>query len=588
MILKAAIIAGYLAAVTLVGFLARRRSRPGQEDFFLAGRSLGPVLLLLTLAATNFSAFTVFGFAGAGYRIGYAYFPIMAFGTGFMALTFLFVGIPIWRAGRRLGAVSPPELIWHRFRNKPLRIAYLSVMVLFTVPYLAIQPMGAGYALNGLLGIPYELGAVLVTVVVVGYVLLGGFRGVVWTDALQGVLMLAAMVVIFLAVSKALGGYDHANKVVFGRNPRLFIRPGGGAQLTVLVWFSYMALWFLCDPMFPQLFQRFLAAKNAKSLRFSAVVYPLLTGVLFFLPIATGVMGRAVFPKLYGTETDKILPKLVGELLPGWLGALAIAAGLTALMSTMDSQLLTLGSMFSRDVRDMVKPKRAKFLLNERLVVVVLALAGLALALRPWNTILEIATETFTGLAVLFPVTVAAIYWRRTNPWAAFASIVTGESLLVLYHFKLLPTFGFLPVIPVVLASSVVLGAGSLLFPARNLEAFEKVSNRGLGWAVAFGAVFLLSIDVWNWRQVVPFAFYLPGWFWHSVSLIAVLFMLILLYLRTRDRSAAEFFIRPEKRDLFRRLRHVGFKRYFYGGAYRPEPRDDEEPVSSPDAGDPE
>ncbi|MEO0009888.1 MAG: sodium:solute symporter family protein, partial [candidate division WOR-3 bacterium] len=106
------IFAGYLLILLMLALRARQKARPGAEDFFLASRTLGPLMLLLTLAATNFSAFTVFGFAGAGYRFGYSWYPIMAFGTGFMALTFILLGIPAHRAGKETGAITPPELIW--------------------------------------------------------------------------------------------------------------------------------------------------------------------------------------------------------------------------------------------------------------------------------------------------------------------------------------------------------------------------------------------------------------------------------------------------------------------------------------------
>ncbi len=507
------------------------------------------------MAATNFSAFTVFGFSGAGYRIGYAYYPIMAFGTGFMALAFVLIGVPIWRAAKKLGAVTPPELIRLRFGHAPLHAAYLVVMVVFTLPYLALQPMGAGYALKGLLGIPYVWGAVIVTAVGVGYVLLGGMKADVWTDALQGIILLAAMLAVFFGVAAALGGFSHANQQVFERFPELFSRPGGGNALPMGIWFSYMALWFLCDPMFPQLFQRFLAAKDERSLRTTTLLYPLATGLLFFLPVAIGVMGRLALPGLTGKETDQILPLVVAKLLPPWLGAVAIAGGLAALMSTMDSQLLTLSSMVVRDGASLAR--RSPFANRyTKIVIVVLAAAGLALALKPWAPILEIATETFTGLAVLFPVTLAAVYWRKTNAWAGFASIVVGEILVVLYHFKLLPAFGFLPVIPVTVVTTAVLVLGSLLWPATRLSTLDSrlsplasrlsplapVTARGWRWVAIFSFVFLLGNDFWAWRQATPLWFGLPSWLWHYVGLCLLLTVLMAVAFRKRkeDRLAGE------------------------------------------------
>ncbi len=533
--INALILAAYLGVLGLLGLLARRRARPGQEDFFLAGRRVGPVSLLLTMAATNFSAFTVFGFAGAGYRIGWAYYPIMAFGTAFMALSFVFIGEPVRAAAKRLGAVTPPELILHRFGNRALHLAYLAVMVAFTLPYLALQPIGAGLALEALLGIPFAWGATLVTAVGVAYVLLAGLRGDIWTDTLQGLVMLGAMVVALVGIALALGGFESANRQVFERLPELFARPGGGAQFTVGVWFSYMLLWLLCDPMFPQLFQRFIAARDEQSLRLSALLYTPVTVVLFFLPVAIGVLGRLVEPGLAGKAADSILPIAVAAKLPGWVAALVTAGGLAALMSTMDSQLLTLGSMVSRDLKAALGVRR---FLPERLVIIALALAGLALALRPVSTILDIATETFTGLAVLFPVTLAAIYWPRANPWAAFASILAGEALVALYHFKLLPAFGFLPVIPVTIVATLVLVAGSLVWPARGQRAFAQVSVSGLRWALLFALVFLASIDFWNWGRADIALFGLPAWLWYHLGLCAVLLVLVAVFVRKQRGGA--------------------------------------------------
>jgi SSS family solute:Na+ symporter len=530
------IIAGYVLALLIIGLFARRRTPATHDGFFLAGRAVGPVLMFLTMTATNFSAFTVFGFSGAGYRIGYAYYPIMAFGTGFMALTFVLVGLPAWKAAKRYGAVTPPELIRLRFGNAPLHAAYLVVMVVFTLPYLAIQPIGAGYALKGLLGIPYTVGAVAVTAIGVGYVLLGGMKADVWTDALQGVFVLTAMLAVFIGVAAALGGFTAANRAVLNSLPELFDRPGGGNALPAGIWLSYMGLWFLCDPMFPQLFQRFLAARDERSLRLTAMLYPLATGLLFFLPVAVGVMGRMVVPGLSGSQTDQILPLVASKLLPPWLGAAAMAGGLAALMSTMDSQLLTLSSMIVRDGASLAR--RAPFANRySKFAVLLLAATGLAVALRPWAPILDIATETFTGLAVLFPVTLGAIYWRGTNAWAGFASILAGESLVVLYHFRLLPAFGLLPVVPVVLVTTAVLWGGSLLWPAVGTAAFARATARGWRCVALFGLLFLAANDFWAWHRASPLAFGLPGWLWYHVGLILLLLLLMAIMFRETRRA---------------------------------------------------
>ncbi len=528
--MTAVFIAVYFVVILLLGILAKSRSKPGHEDFFLASRQVGPIFLLFTLAATNFSSFTIFGFAGAGYRYGYSYYPIMAFGTGFMALTFPLLGIPARRNALVTGAITPPELLWHRFRNRPLHFVYLAVMVIFTLPYLALQPIGAGYMLNALLGIPYQLGATLVVLFGLGYILLAGLRGDTWTDLIQGLVMLSGIAIIFIAILWSTGNFSHINTRLSETMPHLFSRPGGDGFFTPKIWFSYLALWFLCVPMFPQLFQRFIAARSDRSLFISAYLYPLVTTVLFFFPVAIGVLGNSFLPGLTGTQTDRILPLLVNKLLPPVFAGVMTICGLSALMSTMDSQLLTLSSMLIRDTRLLFnKPPETRPLV-QIVVITLLAIIGLALAFKPPGTILEIATETFTGLAVLFPVTFFACYWRRTNPWSCLSAIIIGELLVILYHFKLLPTFGFLPVIPITILTTLVIIIGTILAPVDNLVPWAKLEPRQSGVITLFAIIFLLANDLWNWHRYKPLILGLPYWLWYQIllTILVTAFIIIL------------------------------------------------------------
>ena len=525
---KAGVVIGYFAVLLSIGFFARRRARRSAEDYFVASRSLPPLVLFLTMAATNFSAFTVFGFSGAGWRIGYAFYPIMAFGTGFMALSFYFIGRPVWRLGKGKGLLTPPELVFDRFGSPALRLVFFGVMTAFTLPYLAMQPMAAGYALEGLLGIPYLAGAALVTAVMLGYTFFGGMRGVAWTDVFQGGMLLVLLIVALGVIAAPFGGLSAANRDIAVRLPELFSRPGAGGALMPGIWLGYMLLWLLCDPMFPQLFQRFYAARSERALATTMSLYPLITGFLFLLPVTIGVIGRLAFPELpAGTASDKIFPLLLSRYAPPALEALVLTAALAALMSTLDSQLLTLSSMCTRDlVEPFLGRKTSPW--TGKLFVAVLALIGLGIAWHPPNTFLAIATEAFTGLAVLFPTVLAGLYWRRATAKGAIASIIVGEGLVAAYHFnKLLSSLGTLPVVPVVAAVSLILVAASLLTKphprARGLASKTKTSKRTWRWAGVFILLFVLGNDFWNWgdTRMGPIGF--PWWVWYFLGLCVAL-----------------------------------------------------------------
>lgn len=526
MIEKYITVISYFLVILLVGFFSHRYARQSANDFFLGGRNLGPFLLFSTMAATNFSAFTIFGFSGAGYRLGYAFYPLMAFGTGFMAISFCFMGKKVYEIAKERGYISPAELIGKCYQSRFLQILIFVVMVVFTIPYIAIQPISAGYTLESLLGIPYFWGGALVMGIIVLYVFIGGFRGVVWTDAVQGAMMVVLMFAALFLLAKPYGGIIKINEAVYQKFPELFSRPGPNNAFPISIWFSYLLLWLLCDPMFPQLFQRFLAAKNARSLDLTMLAYPAITGFLFLFPVAIGVIGRFSFPNLSGKEADRILPLLLAQHADNWLGALILTAGLAALMSTLDSQLLTLSSMFTRDIfPDHHSEEKQNWL--GKLFVIILAGIGLLIAQSPPAPILIIATETFTGLAVLFPAVLGGLYWPSATARGAIFSILVGEALVVVHYFKLLPTCGFLPVIPIILITSIVFIIVSImdayfLQKKKRLLIKEtiKIKWKKVAWPLfIFSLLFFLGIDFWAWGSSTPLLFGFPWWIWYFIFL---------------------------------------------------------------------
>lgn len=621
------VVISYFLVVLLVGFLAKTKWQTSPETYFLANRRLGALVLLGTMAATNFSAFTVFGVSGAGYRDGYAFFPIMGFGTGFMALSFYLIGKKVREKSEHYGSVTPPELIGHLYGGLWVRSLAALVMIIFTIPYLALQPMAAGYALEELLGIPYQAGCAITTAVVLLYTLRGGLKAIAWTDIIQGLFMLLMLAVLLVLISTRFGGFIEANQQVFSDFPSLFSRPGGtmsggteeriGGYLPG-IWFSYMLLWFFADPMFPQLFQRFNAAKNTRSLKKTMLLYPLVCTVVFFLPVSIGVMGRLVVPDLGAQAADSIIPIILSHISGPAVAALVTTAGLAALMSTMDSQLLTLSSVVTRDIliplKTLVSPsdrsdnplvgkrkspkgdtqKRDRGDLDEsgsrtggnldcsgsrvgdrgsvggsisgRISAVVLAGAGLAAAFNPPATLLEIATHTFTGLAVLFPTVLFGLYLKKPSRIAAATSILLGETSLLLFTLGGLSAGPFLPAVWIIALSFVaylsVIGVervsreiGGRRIPKSRIgrvsEKIEKSHPRGntllkgirkglkkpyFPYLFGFIIILALAMDFWNWGLHPRLVLGLPLWVFYFI-LLSLLQTLLMLAWKKSDKT---------------------------------------------------
>lgn len=508
--------AAYFLLLLVIGLLARSRSRDSASQYFLAGRALSAPVLIMTMAATNFSAFTVFGVSGAGYRDGLAFFPIMAFGTGFMALTFWLLGRKAWQLGRMHDLVTPSELVRHMYGGRHVAAVTAVVLVVFTVPYLALQPLAAGAVVHQIFGLPPWVGAVAVTAAIVLYTLRGGMRAVAWTDVLQGALLLGTMLLALGMAVRYHGGWTPAFSAVAAQEPGLFSRPGLQQTYTPAVWFSFLALWFFCDPMFPQLFQRFYAAGTEKTLGRLVLLYPAICIVVFAPPVLVGVLGHLSFPALAGKEADGVFAMVMTVVGGDLAGTLVLVAGLAALMSTMDSQLLTLSSIVSRDLWPLLSRGRVAGVGLARVFVLVLAALGLFVALTTDATMLDLGVTAFSGFAVLFPTVLFGLYLRQPRSSAALASILSGEALVVASHLGVLPSSGFLSAVPAMACATVVYLAVHLLTGAAGLP---RVARSQLFVILGFSAIFLLAQDYWRWGEVGPLVLGIPAWCWYFVGL---------------------------------------------------------------------
>ncbi len=423
----------YLAISVGIGIYGRSKEG-GSEDYFVASRRINPWVLFCTLAATNFSAFFFLGFAGASYRAGWGFYGIMAMGTSLVGLSILLLGVPIHKLGKEKGYVTPPELIAGETSSKYLGWLYGTVLVVFTLPYLATQPMGAGILLETLSGgeIPYFTGAFLLTCVMIIYLVLGGMKSSAMTDVFQGVLMFSILMIFVLGffLHENIGGFGEAGKELWENKPEKFVRDG---NFTWEIIFSFTILWPITVPMFPQLFTRFYIAEDDKAIRTAAWLYPTVVPILFLFPVIIGVYGNIIDfdHTLSKAESDNILPLILTEYAPLWAGAIVCIGAIAAFMSTADSQILAMSSIITKDGLPAVTEIKEE---NEkqigRILIIILAIIGLALAYNPPDTIFDIVSQAFTGLAVLFPTTIAVLYWNRVKANSCIISIVVGELLV--------------------------------------------------------------------------------------------------------------------------------------------------------------
>src|SRR5271167_2931303 len=193
------VILAYLALIALIGSIAFKKGKENTEDFFLASRTIGPMVFFLSLFATNMTAFAILGSSGLAYRRGIGIYGLMASSSGFVIpLTIFFIGTRLWALGKRFGHQTQVQFFRARWECDAIGTMIFLLSAAMLVPYMIISIMGGGTVLENISTsadthqtiIPYAWGCAVVAVVVTLNVFLGGMRGTVWVNILQTILFL--------------------------------------------------------------------------------------------------------------------------------------------------------------------------------------------------------------------------------------------------------------------------------------------------------------------------------------------------------------------------------------------------------------
>ncbi len=452
----------YLIVLLGIGWWSYKKTLPTPEDFFMAGRAFGPVVLILTVYATNMTAFYMLGTPGNAYRQGIGTYGYIAFASALVIPTmFYLIGYRAWRIGKRYGYMTPPELLGARYESPAVALVLFVLLVFYTVPYIVTSVIGAGLALESLGKIPYLWGAAGVLLITMLYTVFGGMRGTAWTSVFQGLVFIIMGLLAFVMIANALGGFAAITQRVYTERPELLQRAG---NFDPKDWFSFLFVAPLAVIAFPHVFMRVLTGKSSRTLKALTVVYPLLFLLTWPPVIYIGLWGSVVIPGLDARSSDAILPMMIAQLLPPVMLGLGVAAIWAAIMSTLDAMMLTLSTMLTRDLLARSFPryvrKKGREVAFGRLFIVLIALlAFVGAVIRP-GTIYDIAKFAFTGYALTVPAMLASFYWRRSTAWGVLASLVIPNLLLPFYYFTpylAWSTFGFLPVVPLMVLSLMLL-----------------------------------------------------------------------------------------------------------------------------------
>jgi SSS family solute:Na+ symporter len=447
--LSLGIVGAYLVVALVVGLLAYRLTGNDAEDYYLASRSMGTVVLLFTTFATLLSAFTFFGGPNLAYGAGPEWILVMGLMDGVLfAILWYVVGYKQWLVGKAFGYVTLGEMLGDRFGSKALRALVAGVSLFWLFPYVMLQQVGGGQALVGLTdgAVPYWAGAALITVFMILYVVVAGLRGVAWTDTLQGVFMLGIVWVAAAWVVTSVGGLSAVGTQLATEKPE-FVALGGGL---------YSAQWMISSAvtiafgvtMFPQINQRFFVAKDDRVLKRSFALWPVLVLLLFVPAFLLGSWAAGLGVTV--PDGGNVVPALLNEYTPAWFAALVIAGAMAAMMSSSDSMLLSGSSYLTRDLyRPLVNPTASdtKEGWVARLGVVAFALLSFVASLfvaggggaGGFDLLVSIGDTAFGGYAQLALPVMVALYWARTTRLGMIAGVLGGQAFYLAHVFGSLP-----------------------------------------------------------------------------------------------------------------------------------------------------
>jgi SSS family solute:Na+ symporter len=478
----------YLLSLIVIGLVAYRSRRDDTlQDFYLAGRGVGFVALLLTMYSTQYSGNTLFGFTGNAYRIGYSWAMCIHFMTA-IVVVYLAFAPRLNQLAKRHAFITPADYLAYRFDDAKLSLLASIVMVIAIANYLLAQLMAMGRAMEGLTNADpwraYTTGVVVLAVIIVVYETLGGFRAVAWTDVIQGSVLLVGFVLLLGMVRYEFGPIGVATERLASISPEKIAPPGAER---VREWISYVILVGLGGALYPQSVQRIYAARSARTLRRSLMVMAFLPLTTTLVAVVVGIYGAAHFPGLANEQADTILTVICRQIQQHstfgyWTVVVLFAAVLAGIMSTADSVLLSISSMVTKDIyspcaaRQITEAQLTKF--GRRCSWMLMAvLTFAAIALRE-TTLVTLLDRKFDLLAQLAPAFIIGMQWPRMDAratrWGLIVGVVTSVGLASAGYGKIggvhAGLFGLAVNLTIVVSGSLLVCRGEPQVPARKAD----------------------------------------------------------------------------------------------------------------------
>lgn len=425
----------YIAIILVISFFAWKRTS-NLNDYILGGRNLNPVTAALSAGASGMSGWLFLGLPGALFLSGFSQVWIglgLAIGAW---LNWRFVASRLRVDTATHNALTLPSWFGKRFtvHSGLIKVTSTFIIIMFFTFYAASGLVASAELFTNILDISYHKALITGAIIIAIYTSIGGFFAVSWTDVLQGLMMLMALLIVTILLFTDLPTISTVDLYTTD-----FLSPWGG-DLGLLGLLSLVA-WGLGYFGQPHILARFMAIRSSND-----AVSARRIGISWMVLSLTGAILIGVFGRIWleaqpgGVATDfnpeHIFIILTQHLLTPWLGGLILAAILAAVMSTIDSQLLVASSSLIADIIHPIfgKISERQAVITSRITVLGIALIALIIAWDANQPILALVSYAWAGLGASFgPIVLLTLYWPRYNDYGVMASMLTGATIVTVW-----------------------------------------------------------------------------------------------------------------------------------------------------------
>lgn len=411
----------YMLLLLGIGIYFSRRATRSLEDFYVAGRTIGPFIMGLILFATLNSAGFMIGNIGFVYTYGITLMWCAAAGVlvgGVLAMFF------IAKYYVKTGAKTVPEIMNYLYGNKAVTIFSAIILFVGILFYCIAQYKAGGILVDYILGIGYVPSLAIATFIFIFYTALGGKWAVTFTDAIQGTLMFIIALVLPIICMIYFGG---PFKLL---QSAMLIKPVLGGIFSVPI-SSYLGLflaWVGCMCVLPHLIMHALSAKDSHSATWGYAIQQIMYGISVILAwLFVAAAAIVINPELADADTATFA--VVNEILSPFIGGVVVAALLAGLMSTTDSMILALSSTFTYDIYNNLKSGIAerKLIIMSSIAVAVIGVITFIISIKPPPILTAFFFDAAGSMAAcLFPSIILGIWWKKANHWGALTSMIVG------------------------------------------------------------------------------------------------------------------------------------------------------------------